>query len=119
MQPAKAINPPIQETFVLDSSPVAASVRPNANRSGQTVGEGRFTWSGAEPAAPFDSCAEVIYPRGPRVQLTALAILHLFFESPAHNIDRGENDHPDGVNEVPIEREHLATVRVLGFNLAQ
>ena len=48
-----------------------------------------------------------------------LLVFHCFylFLSAANDVDHGKNHHPDPVDKVPIEREHLELSRVLAFQL--
>ena len=85
-------------TFV--TRPAKAKVRPRASTSGHAVGAGNCTTSSDMP-----SCACVLF--------------HCFylFLSAANDVDDSKHHHPDPIDKVPIEREHLELSRVLTLEL--
>ena len=43
---------------------------------------------------------------------TAIPSRSPFRRLPAENVNHGEDDHPNGVDKMPIERQHFETLRV-------
>src|SRR5580698_1762860 len=89
--------------------PAKPRVKPRANTSGHAVGVGKWTTSSETSGL----CGSFI---GLGI---AFAMASVLFLSAADDVDNGKDHHPDPVDKMPIEREHLELFGVLRFQLAQ
>src|SRR5665213_2642164 len=89
------------------SMPATTRLRPRASTIGQAVESGSTTsfcsWSLC--ACSLSECNSITIP---------------FARLPAENVHHGEDNHPDGVHKMPIDRQHVKAFRVgLGHMSAQ
>ena len=82
--------------------PAKSSVAPKARTIGQAVGAGRST----------------LFGRAALISSSVRSSVTCLLSAPDHVDDR-EDDDPDGVHEVPVQREHVRAVRVLATDLAR
>src|SRR6516225_2932550 len=92
--PAKLSTTPTRLSETLVSSPAKSSVRPKANTIGDTVGAGSSTELGSFAVSVRISSA--------------------MFRSSSDQVHHGENDNPNHVYKMPVQREHI---HVLGVRL--
>src|SRR5215469_10815849 len=94
MLPARLSTTPTRLTETLVSSPVNSSVRPKANTIGHPVGAGSSTELGSFAVSVRISSA--------------------MFRSSSDQVHHGENDNPNHIYKMPVQREHI---HVLGVRL--
>src|SRR5215469_1939428 len=99
MLPARLSTTPTRLTATLVSSPVNSSVRPKANTIGHTVGAGSSTEVGSFAVSVRISSA--------------------MLRSSSDQVHYGENDDPNHVYKMPVQREHIHVLGVCLVYLAR
>src|SRR5207302_314324 len=94
-------------TAGLVTRPAKSSATPKARAMGHAVGAGNSTLASALVLCGFTSCFKTIsYP------LAGCSFDHRF-SLPSDDIHRGEHHHPDDVDKMPVERQHIDVLGVL------
>src|SRR5271154_7603019 len=96
-QPASARAAPRTLTDMLVTSPAKRRVAPKAKMKGQAVGAGTSIVRGVGGLSFECSVADVV----------------VMSASTAENVNYGKNHNPNGVDEMPVHREHIDAARML------
>src|SRR5215471_20986114 len=104
MHPARESTAPSKLTETWVTRPANNKLHPNARTKGQAVGAGTSISRGVWRLS-FNS--------------SVISNVAISLPSASQNVNDSENDDPNRIHKVPVQRKHFHTARVLGADLAR